>query len=127
MSTDDLIHYYKSVIRPVMEYGSTVWTASLTEDQSHRLDAIQRRAEKIIDMSYATHQLSPLKQRRDDQAKKFFQSLLEPSSCLHHILPDERNPEIISRLRSANKYPVPFARTERFRHSFVVHGLAHYQ
>jgi len=35
-----LINYYKTVIRPVIEYGSTVWQANITDDQTHRLDAV---------------------------------------------------------------------------------------
>jgi hypothetical protein len=48
LKTDDLLYYYTAVVRPVVEYASTVWQASITQEQSHRLDTIQRRAEKII-------------------------------------------------------------------------------
>jgi len=48
MSTDDLLYYYQSVVRPVTEYACVVWHTSLTKRQAKQLEAIQRRAVKII-------------------------------------------------------------------------------
>ena len=49
LSADDLLYYYSAVIRPVLEYGCVIWHSSLTKEQTHHLDAIQRRAERIIE------------------------------------------------------------------------------
>ena len=38
-----------------------------------------------------------------------------------------RDPSITDLLRSANKFPVIFARTNRFKNSFICYGLANYQ
>ena len=46
--TNDLLHFYMSVIRPVLEYACPVWHNSLTFEQSKRLEFIQKRALKII-------------------------------------------------------------------------------
>jgi len=40
MPADELTTFYKTVIRPVMEYGITVWQAHITDEQTHRLDAM---------------------------------------------------------------------------------------
>jgi len=48
MTTDDLLHYHKTVIRPVIEYACPVWQSSLTVDELRRLEAIQKRAIMII-------------------------------------------------------------------------------
>jgi len=127
LAIDDLLHYYKSVVRPVLEYGSTVWHASITEEQTNRLDSIQRRAERIISVTQCSGKLTPLKERRMQIARRFFYSLQQPTNCLHDILPDRRDPEITSRLRHANIFETPIARTERYRRSFLVHALANYQ
>jgi len=42
MTTDDLLHYYKTVIRPVIEYACPVWQSSLTVDYLQGLEAIQK-------------------------------------------------------------------------------------
>ena len=34
---DDMLHFYNSVIRPVLEYACPVWHNSLTTDQSDRV------------------------------------------------------------------------------------------
>lgn len=126
MCTDDLIYYYSAVVRPVMEYGCILWQTSITEEQKHRLDSVQRRAIKIIG-SADTDKITPLKDRRDEQARRLFQSILDPSNCIHSILPPHRNQQSIDRLRHAASYVIPFARTERYRRSFLIHSLTKYQ
>ena len=49
--------FYTTVIRPVLEYASVVWHHSITAAQTDRLEALQKRAIRIIspvvyDMSY---------------------------------------------------------------------------
>jgi hypothetical protein len=39
--SDDLLLYYKSVIRPVLECACPVWQSDLTADQLDRLESIQ--------------------------------------------------------------------------------------
>jgi len=41
MTTDKLMNFYKTVLRPVT---SSVWQSSLTVDEFRRLEAIQKRA-----------------------------------------------------------------------------------
>jgi hypothetical protein len=48
LAFDDLLHYYKYVIRPVIEYACPVWQSGLTIDQCGRVEFIQRRALHII-------------------------------------------------------------------------------
>jgi len=126
LKTDDLLYYYTAVVRPVVEYASTLWHASITQEQSDRLDTIQRRAEKIIGKE-CTGKLTPLKTRREEHANKFFQTLLQPTNCLHDILPELRNSEVTDRLRYATNYEIPQSRTERYKRSFLVNALSHYQ
>ena len=45
---DDLLCFYKTVVRPVLEYACPAWHSSLTTGQSKALEAIQRRAMMII-------------------------------------------------------------------------------
>ena len=123
ISTDDLFYYYNAVILPVLEYGSVVWQASITEEQIHQLDSIQRRAERIIQSSDPTSKLESLQERRDMLSKRFFASLLQSTNCLHNILPTPRDHLTIEKLRHANLYPIPFARTERYKRSFLTRWL----
>jgi hypothetical protein len=48
MTCDDLLQYYKSVIRPVLEYACPVWQSGLTVEQRGRLESIQWRALHLI-------------------------------------------------------------------------------
>jgi hypothetical protein len=131
MSTDDLLYYYQTVIRPVTEYACVVWHSSLTAGQTSNHESIQRRAIKIIfsydndKVSDALNSLPSLSERRDQLMKQFFTGLLAPSSCLHHLIPEKRSGDIISKLRNANHYSTSVARTERFKNSAVIYALNH--
>ena len=48
VTVDDLLQYYKSVIRPIIEYACPVWQSGLTIEQRDRLESIQRCALKLI-------------------------------------------------------------------------------
>ena len=41
---DDLLCFYGTVIRPVLEYACRVWHTSLTAAQTKALESLQRRA-----------------------------------------------------------------------------------
>jgi len=127
MPTSDLLYYYTAVIRPVLEYGSVVWNTSITNKQSRQIDSIQRRAQMIIGVNECAGKLTPLKKRREQQSKKFFNSLLQPDNCLHDLIPTSRNRDAIDKIRQTNPLPILFARTERYKRSFLVNALANYQ
>ena len=44
---DEMVHFFKTVIRSLLEYACPVWHNSLTNEQSDQLDSIQKRALKI--------------------------------------------------------------------------------
>jgi len=83
LSADDLLCFYKSVIRSVLEYGSVVWHHHLTRAQSDKLEALQKRAVRIIlyptILPYITAlgylKLESLKHRRTVADKKFFNGI----------------------------------------------------
>ena len=69
---------YLSAIRPILEYCSVVWHHGLTKTQAKQLEAIQRRAIRIIfevtfNMPYqfamAYENISPLHARLEDLNK----------------------------------------------------------
>ncbi|HEY5140436.1 MAG TPA: reverse transcriptase domain-containing protein, partial [Methylococcales bacterium] len=135
LSTDDLLCFYKTVIRPVLEYACVVWHHGLTQAQSDRLEALQKRAIRIManvtfGMPYSFGlsfcNLETLDQRRTHQGKQFFEKMCESGSCLHHLLPPKRDINLVARLRHANTYPVPLVRTNRYC-SFINYALSHYQ
>ena len=69
--------------------------------------------------------VTSLQDRCSQQAKSFFTSILNQSSCLHH-LPQQRDDVVTSTLRSAFKFPVPFVRTNKFQ-SLLCYGLRWYE
>ena len=133
MSSDDLLYYYQSVVRPVTEYTCVVWHTSLTQEQTKQLESIQKRAMKIIfgtssgDLSRALVTLPSLAERRERLTKRFFSDMSNKTNCLHEILPEKRDSDVTDKLGNAKQYPVPsWARTERFKKSTIVYALSHY-
>ena len=43
----DMLHFFKTVIRSLLEYAYPVWHNSLTNEQSEQIESLQKRAPKI--------------------------------------------------------------------------------
>lgn len=97
LSTNDLLCFYTSVIRPTLEYVCYVWHHGLTLAQSDRLEALQKRSLRIIfgdlyfGIPYFTalqiSGLDSLHTRRTDLSKTFFHQICDPANIIHHLLP----------------------------------------
>jgi len=96
MTSDDLLYYYKTVIRPVTEYACAVWHSSITAEQRDQLEAIQRRAVRIIfgkELDFdilaiilSLHDIPLLADRRDRQMRQLFTGMHDSSHCLRRTL-----------------------------------------
>ena len=134
LSSDDLLCFYKCVIRSVVEYGCVVWHHNLTTAQSDRLEALQKRALRIIlhpitlpyNTALAYCEIESLKLRRYNFQNKFFKQICHPENCLHDLLPPKRDPSVSLRLRHPTVYPIPQVRTNRYC-SFINYALKKYQ
>jgi len=91
VQVNDLLCFYTTIIRPVLEYACPVWHSSLTTAQAKSLESIQRRAMRVIfqDDNYTLLLIlagvDTLESRRDQLTKRFFtRSVLPESSCLHY-------------------------------------------
>jgi len=130
---DDLLCFCTTVIRPVLEYACPVWHSSLTAAQAKSLESIQRRAMRVIfqDDSYTLLLIlagvDTLESRCDQLTKRFFtRNVLPESSCLHYLLPDKRDTSVTGRLRQARTFQSLSCTTVKFRNSFILHCLLHY-
>ena len=130
-----MLHFYLSVIRPILEYCSPIWHHGLTKAQAESLEAIQRRALRIIDSStvgipyevaLSLTQFVSLHDRREHLNKIFFTSITIPSSCISRLLPPLRDSSITSRLCAPSLYPRHATRIKRYT-SFIHHALLNYQ
>ena len=98
--------------------------------------AIQKRAIRIIfsltndvpytSALYVANNIPTLADRREQLSRKFFNSVLHPSSCLHSLLPPPRDPELIARLRAPSKFPRTATRTKKYQ-PFLSYALSKYQ
>ncbi len=130
-----LLYFYTTAIRPVLEYAAPVWHHLLTKTQTDEIEAIQRRSVRIIysctyDMPYMSAlyyaDISSLASRREQLSRNFFKSVLQPTSCLFSLLPPLRDPAVTTRLRAASKFPRLPSRTKKYQ-SFLSRALSSYQ
>ena len=131
-----LLHFYITVIRPVLEYCASVWYYALTKAQSESIEDVPKRAIHIVHnlprgMSYSSmlfcSNLNSLASRREDLSRSFFPKCSEYgflSSYSHLPLP--RPTAVTSRLRSSQTFPKVHTHTQRYC-SFMQYGLNHYQ
>ena len=67
------------------------------------------------------------RKRRDLLCRSFFKSVLNKDSCLHYLLPNIRNRDVINKLRYTVLFDATTARTVRYKQSFINFALEHYQ
>ena len=69
-----------------------------------------------------------LAERRHELGKRFFQRIIKgESNVLFYLLPAKRDVQLKTRLRCARQYPTIYARTNRYKNSFILFGLNHFQ
>ena len=134
INQSDAICFYTTVIRPILEYACPVWHSMLTKKLTSAIESQQIRAMRIIfgDIRYEEALelagISTLQDRRENLTRKFFLSICHPDSCLYYLLPaPSRDNEIVLRLRTSKKYPVPYCKTKRFQMSFLPYSLNKFQ
>jgi hypothetical protein len=133
VTTANLLQYYKSVIRPVVEYACPVWQSALTIALRDRLESLQRRAIKMItnsndcELQCALYGIELIGVRLDNLARLFFNRICNNNDCLHYLIPDQRSIDILCKLRQPNTHPGILCRAERFSRSFLPYALANYQ
>ena len=130
-SSEDLLHIYCAIIRPVLEYAAPVWSTSLTRQQVDQLESIQKRCIKIIspgkDQQEALHDLdlTTLEDRRTQLCKKFFLKIQQKDDIINDLLSE--NKQLHYNLRTQQPYKIPHANTERYKNSFIPYALRNYQ
>ena len=129
-----LLHFYITVIRPVLEYASPLWHPTLTKSQIERLEAVQCRAIKSFCYSLSASYLITLElagilflhARHVDLSERFFRNISHPHNRLRHLLPSPQDLAVASRLRKPTAYPKPSLRTKRYC-SAVSYALLNFQ
>lgn len=127
LSNNDLLTYYQTMVRPILEYACPVWHAGLTIGESELLEHIQKRALKTIyyGLSYEAalqiSHLDHLSARRERLSKKFFTTICDSDSKLNYLL--KKRPPTNHDIRNPQLYHCPIPKTERYKGSFVIHHL----
>ena len=119
---------YKSLVRPVLEYSSTVWDP-YTEGLAHKLEMVQHRAARFaLDRYQRTDSVSAMLNALDWQtlAQRRAQARLCMFYRVHYNLVAmdasnfliRRQHNSSSRTENTLAYGIPFSRTEYHRNSF---------
>jgi len=72
--------------------------------------------------------IDTLATRRELLTAKFFKrNILDSKSVLNYLLPPQRDPEILKKLRDSKPREPLKTRTEKFKKSFIPYCLVNYQ
>ena len=125
--TEDLLNIYMLYIRSLLEYCSVVWHSTLTDEQSHNLENVQKLCLKIIlgdqydgyEDALRKCDLGSLVDRREEKCLKF------GLKCLLHPIHSDKfpvNPHVLTDsldTRSSEHFKVNWGRTESYRMSAI--------
>ena len=121
LARNELTQIYKSLVRPIVEYCSELWSTSLTSELVSLVESIQVRACRIIlpNMEYERAceelKLATLEERRFDAITKLFLKMQDHNHRLHHLLPPRRSSYYS--LRHSYEYEPPKCKTKRHKDS----------
>ena len=94
LRTDELLKYYLTYIRPIMEYACQAFHGSLTGGQISQIESVQRRSLRIIypGLDYkdalSTAGLEQLEHRRKNLCKWLFHQISNVAHILNYLIPD---------------------------------------
>ena len=124
LSSDDLLAFYYSVIRSVLEFSCQLFHRSLPKYLSDDIERIQRRALQIIfpSLSYCEAidkaGIPTLSERRKTLYIKLFNDIVSRHK-LANLLPPMASFHA-RRLRNKRRFNTPVCRTDRFMNSFII-------
>ena len=120
----EIITFYCSCVRPVVEYSSEAYHFALPAYLSDAIERIQRRVTSIIfpGISYSERleraNLTTLHERRRQACGKVFREISNnPTHKLFNLLP--MRDELTYDLRNKRNFKLPTVRTNRFLRSFI--------
>jgi hypothetical protein len=132
-SRADMLYYYTTVIRPVIEYACPLWQSSLTGEQKHQLEHVHQRAVYIItgssdyELQCALLVIELICLCLDRLARSFFDKLRNTDSCQRSLLPPERPFDVTNKLRRSKYFSVFLCHTESYKRSFLPFAISNYQ
>ena len=125
VALSELVLFYVTCIRPVLEYTSLVFHRFLPNYISDDLERIQRRALRIVypDLSYRvaleTAGVLKLHERREKISTDLFDKIVcDPTHTLHSLLPQRKNCKY--ELRRNRDFTLPKCKTERLKNSLFL-------
>ena len=139
MPTDELLYFYKTIIRSTLEYACPAWQSSLTKQQMNELESVQRRAVNIIsadndyDFYCVLYQLEYVSTRLDNLARNFFMKTLNPTDCISNLYIEYKHlrraalPNTRDRSNRHDRLYDVKCRTERFKNSFIPYSINNFQ
>ena len=124
VSTEDLLEIYRLFIRSKAEYMSALWHSGLTQEQTNKIENIQKSSLKIIlqemyidyDIALEISGLSRLSLRRQTHCLTFAKRCLRNKQTAQMF---PLNPDALYDLRNTDKFQVNFAHTENYKNSAV--------
>ena len=127
----DVIYFYRTCIRPVLEYCAPLYHHALPDYLSKDIERIQLRALAIITpgLSYSEslllYNMVSLEHRRSNQCQKFFESIVNnPDHKLHQLLPPMNTCKY--NLCNPRKLASPVMQTKRSSSTFITSMCRHY-
>ncbi|XP_078361380.1 uncharacterized protein LOC144645704, partial [Oculina patagonica] len=131
VSSNDLVLFYCSVIRSVLEYSCQLFHSSLPGYLSEELERIQRRAMRIIFPNSGYRKaleeagIPTLAGRRDWLSKSLFNDIATSKKHkLVNLLPER--PTNSHQLRIKRVFNTPVCKTDRFKNSFIIDNSLNY-
>ena len=127
----DLLIFYKAVVRSLLEYSCQTWHPGLTKEQTELIEKVQERAMRImcpgdnVEQCLEKTKLEKLDNRRTQLCIELYRKIEKPSHKLHKLLPARRTHQYWT--QNCEKRTISKIRNERYKKDFRVKAILEYQ
>ena len=123
-SPDQLVKVYQTRVRSTLEFAAPVFYSGLTQDQSKKIEAVQKKAFAIIlGRSYVSYEsaLNFLSQERLDHRREHlaYKFALKCTTSTKHKDMFPTNPQYRQNMRKPKLFAEPYCNTSRYYHSSI--------
>lgn len=129
--SEDMLLFYTTCIRPVLEYACPVFHHSLPQYLSNEMERLQKRALRMIqpDLSYAEAlvalDVASLYERREILCDVLFDQIVrDENHKLHDLLPPSNESTYCT--RNQRYFKLPICKTNRFKNTFIMANSFNY-
>jgi len=122
LSLKQLDFVFQSIVITRIAYAAPAWSSFVSKEQEGKIDAFLRRSFRCG----VSQQLFTFRQITEKADHTLFSSIINPTHCLHQLLPPTRTTQYMQLRDRGHPYILPTCVLQLYKNSFINRCLFEY-